>query len=373
MKRRKILFAARRYLPEIGGVELHIQQVIAELGSADEVTVVAEQDAPGLSESEKIGKTLIYRIPLPNYHTQKWSIWKWWVHHWRLIFEADIIHIHDVFFWFLPFRLFFFWKKFYITFHGYEGVGNPKVKQQFWHQLAEVCTEGNLCIGGFHQKWYGVSPTIVSFGAVDSAILDRQETSRVVKAKKMKNANKTEDFDQTDHYSLPSANTIQIVFVGRLAADTGILVYLAALGGLQKTHNVNLDIFGDGPDSLLVKKYIAEHDLSATMHGFVDQAEISWGKYQLAFVSRYLAILESFMAGVPVVAQYNVEIKRDYLELSPFKDWLITSATADEVEEATTWWLNGGNEANQKIWQAKAWASKQSWQQMTMNYQQLWQ
>ena len=52
-----------------------------------------------------------------------------------------------------------------MTFHGYEGFEAPNWKQIFWHKLAAWLTKGNICIGDFHKKWYGVKPDFVSYGA----------------------------------------------------------------------------------------------------------------------------------------------------------------------------------------------------------------
>lgn len=347
MKRDKILFLSRRYLPEIGGVELHLQQLIKTLGSDYQFTVVAEQDQADLLLTEKIGQVKVFRISLPKYQTNKFAIWWWWLRHLKLIWQADVIHIHDVYFWLLPYRFLFFWKKWTITFHGYEGTQNPNWKQKCWHQLAEIMTDGNLCIGGFHQVWYGVQPTAISFGAVGDIA--------IAKEKKAKN------------------QTSKLVFVGRLAEDTGILVYLEALRILCQRHTIECDVYGDGPDRLLAEELVKQYRLPVTFYGFVEPTEIHWGRYDLAFVSRYLAILESMMAKVPVVAQYNVPIKRDYLKLTPFSKWIEIGQTTNEIVTATENWLSGNEvEAAEKISTAHRWVTTQTWQKMAMTYQELW-
>ncbi|KKU93105.1 MAG: Glycosyltransferase, group 1 family protein [Candidatus Amesbacteria bacterium GW2011_GWC1_48_10] len=164
----KVLFMSRLYYPHIGGVEKHIEKISDILSKRHEITIVCEQHDPNLPEYEKKGRVKIYRIPLPDgvgEKAKKWWIWKWWLTNLRLIKQADIIHIHDVFFWFLPFRLPYRSKKVFITFHGYEGFNPPSVRKIFWHKLAEYLTRGNICIGDFHQKWYQVKPDFVSYGA----------------------------------------------------------------------------------------------------------------------------------------------------------------------------------------------------------------
>ncbi len=345
----KVVFLARRYLPDIGGVEVHIQKLVKALGPEYKVTVIAEQDNSELSLKDTIEGVNVLRIPLPNYQTNKWAIWFWWAKHLNLLFSADVIHIHDVFFWILPFRWLMFWKPVFMTFHGYEGTQNPTWKQIMWHQIAEVSTSGNLCIGGFHEKWYGVTPDEISFGAVEPMPEKKIEASFIFDKKVKK----------------------KICFVGRLAADTGILVYLEALRILQSKYSIELDIFGDGPEKKLAEEYVAKYDLHVSFHGFVDHEKIRWQKYDIAFVSRYLAILESFSAGVPVIAQYNVDIKRDYLELTPFKSWIITAHTTQQIVDGFETLLHIGNMEFTRS--AKEWADEQTWQEMAEKYLTLWQ
>ena len=151
----------RLYWPHVGGVEKHVEKICDILSKNHQIVIVCEKHDPKLPDFEKKRGVEIYRIG----ETGKFGIWKWWFQHLNLLRDADIIHIHDVFFWFLPFRLPFWSKKTFMTFHGYEGFEAPNWKQIFWHKLAAWLTKGNICIGDFHKKWYGVKPDFVSYGA----------------------------------------------------------------------------------------------------------------------------------------------------------------------------------------------------------------
>lgn len=153
---------ARLYLPHVGGVEKHLQNISQVLKSKYDISIVCYKHDSTLPDFEIIDNICVYRLP----SLDKYSVWFWFTKHLSLLKNADIIHIHDVFYWYLPFKLFFPVKKSFITFHGYEGADPPRWKQIFWHRLAELLTNGNICIGGFHQKWYGVKPTFISYGAV---------------------------------------------------------------------------------------------------------------------------------------------------------------------------------------------------------------
>lgn len=158
----KVLMMCRLYYPHVGGVEKHVEKICEVLGKKHEITIVCEKHDQKLANYEKYKGVRIYRIG----SLSKLGIWKWWLSHLDFLKNADVIHIHDVFFWFLPFRFWFWGKKVFMTFHGYEGADAPTWRQIFWHRLAAVLTQGNLCIGDFHKKWYGVKPDFVSYGAV---------------------------------------------------------------------------------------------------------------------------------------------------------------------------------------------------------------
>ena len=157
----KTLMMCRLYWPHVGGVEKHVEKICDILSKNHQIVIVCEKHDPKLPDFEKKRGVEIYRIG----ETGKFGIWKWWFQHLNLLRDADIIHIHDVFFWFLPFRLPFWFKKVFMTFHGYEGSEAPNLRQVFWHRLAAWLTRGNICIGDFHKKWYGVKPDFVSYGA----------------------------------------------------------------------------------------------------------------------------------------------------------------------------------------------------------------
>ncbi len=155
-----ILFLARLYWPHVGGVEKHLREISLRLGPrGHKIIIVTERHDNHLSEHEIVDGIEIYRMP----SGEKWQVWKWMIAHFYLLKWADVVHIHDVFYWYLPF---IWYKKSYITFHGYEGSDLPTSGQVFWHQLAAKLTRGNICIGDFHRKWYGVKPNFVSYGAI---------------------------------------------------------------------------------------------------------------------------------------------------------------------------------------------------------------
>src|SRR5437868_6675780 len=137
-----VLFLSRRFSPHLGGVEKHLKHLCVELQKNSpkplKIQVVTEQDQADLAEHEVIDGVEVFRIPLTDQKTNKKQLWSWWRAHQQLLQAADIVHIHDVFFWLLPFRFQYFFKPWFMTFHGYEPPGLPNWRQRSWHQLAEL-------------------------------------------------------------------------------------------------------------------------------------------------------------------------------------------------------------------------------------------
>lgn len=158
----KIVFLCRLYYPHVGGVEKHVEKISNILSRKHQIKIITQKYEMNQKDYEKRDGIEIYRLPMGN----KWVIWKWMKINKHLLKWADIIHVHDVYFWIFPYRLRNWKSKTYITFHGYEGNNAPNIKQVFWHKVNAWLTRGNICIGDFHKKWYHVNPNIVSYGAV---------------------------------------------------------------------------------------------------------------------------------------------------------------------------------------------------------------
>lgn len=153
----KILFLTRLFYPHVGGVEKHCLEVAKQLVErGHEVTVVTER----LLSSSKykvlsIKHIKICEIPIiQNGWQKKFQIWWWLWKNRNLIREADIIHAHDVGFWYFPFRFLYLQKPFYITFHGYEQY--PPTKGAILvRKISEKLARANICVGDYIPKWYG--------------------------------------------------------------------------------------------------------------------------------------------------------------------------------------------------------------------------
>lgn len=336
-----ILFLTRLYCPHIGGVERHVMKVSDGLiKKGHKVIIIAEQHSSGLKLHENISGLEIFRIPnLVQGKFKKFQIWRWLWDNRKLIKDSDVVHCHDVFFWYLPFRFLFPLKKIFTTFHGYEGYP-LRQKNILTHKISEKLSMGNICIGDFIEKWYGTKPNFVSYGGVEIQNSKLQISNKIKKE--------------------------SALFIGRLDQQTGIKTYVDAVKQIRKKiPNFQLKIIGDG-------KYRNEIEKDFAVVGFLKNSEKYLTKYNFAFVSRYLSILEAMAARKLVFAVYDNPLKEDYLRMAPFSKYIIIVSSVSELASKVIFYFNNLKIKEEMIESAYAWVRRLSWGEMINTYLKLW-
>jgi glycosyltransferase involved in cell wall biosynthesis len=336
----KILFLCRLYSPHIGGVEKHVAKISKNmLEDGNEITIITENYDKKLKNFEKINGVNVYRINTGREDSfRKFRIWKELFIIRKLIINADIVHCHDVFFWYLPFRFIYANKPVYTTFHGYESYPINK-KAVLIRKLSEKLSWGNICIGDFIQKWYGTTPGFVSYGAVDIP------KSNIQKVRNKKNT---------------------AVFIGRVDDQTGVLTYTKAVEILQKKiPNFEITIIGDGKYRRLVQEKF-------NVLGFQKQPEKYFPNFHFAFVSRYLSILEAFAAKKLVFAVYDNPVKEDYLKMAPFAKFLVIEKDPEKLAKKIIYYLEHDREVNRIIEEEFHYVKEQTWDKVVKIYYKLW-
>ncbi len=344
-----ILFLTRLFYPHIGGVEKHvfeISKILIEKGH--KVIVVAEKHQKNLKSKDKVHDIEIHRIPVgESMWFKKFSIWWWLWNHKQLIKNVNIIHCHDVFFWYLPFRFLFIRKPIYTTFHGYESYPISK-KAIIMHKVSEILSWGNICIGDYIKKWYGTKPTLVSYGGVDVEKFSPRGEAGKVQSSKFKVKEKSS------------------VFIGRLDEQTGILTYIEAIKLIRKKiPDFKFVVAGDG-------KYRKEVEKYTKVLGFKKNPERYFTKYHFAFVSRYLTILEALASRRLVFAIYNNPLKKDYLIHAPFANFIVVVENPRLLAKSVVYYLSHPQEEKEKVEKGYAWVKKQAWDNVTSLYLSLW-
>jgi glycosyltransferase involved in cell wall biosynthesis len=346
----KIVQLTPFYFPHIGGVEHHVEQLNAKLLKTKlqtSISVITLQHDAALPLIDSRKEVAVHRMPMADTNNKLIFKFSLWLQIWKLrqlLFEADVIQIHDIFWWLIPVLPFISRQKVFITFHGYEGNTLPKWNQIFWKRVAEKFTNGSIAIGEFQRKWYGIEPSYISYGAAESS------SSVKLRMTKKDKRQKTEDK--------------RLVFIGRLETDNGIMKYLEAVKELRGA-KLKLDIYGDGTLRDTAEEYVRKYKLPVKFYGFTEAAAKQLPNYDIAFVSRYLSIIEALGVGIPVIAQYNNELQLDYLQLAPFAKWITIAQDSKEMSESLR---------KNKVLasEAQAWAKKQTWEKVVEVYLILW-
>ncbi len=344
----KILFLTRLFWPHIGGVERHVEEISKGLVKNGHRVVIVTEDYTGkLSERDGYLGASIIRIKLSSRPKwmKKFQIWWWFLKNRSLINRSDIVHAHDVGFWYFPFRFLYPKKPFFVTFHGYEGAKTPAMKAFLIRKLTEVLVSGSICVGDFMKKWYKAKPNYVIYGGVS---LPKRKTSF------------PEEFKRA-------------IYIGRLNDDIGVLEYIRGLGLVKKEGlNISLDVFGDGPLMEKAKDLAKKLNVKSRFFGWVKNASRRIPDYDLAFASRFLAILEASVAKRPIFAHFNNEIKKDYLEMIPIADSLIIFSKPEELSIKLKKNLRDKANLRTKINRSYSWAKKQTWEKVVGTYLKLW-
>jgi glycosyltransferase involved in cell wall biosynthesis len=345
-----ILFFTRRFYPQIGGVETHVFEVSKRLVSFGHTVIVVceSEDKKDFQEREEYNGIVIYRIPISKRISEKkkkYIIWQWLRKQQLLLVHADIVHCHDVFYWYLPFRFIYPTKPVFTTFHGYEGYPVSK-KTIVIRKFSEKLSWGNICAGAFIEKWYGTKANFVTYGGTNSLLdpyLHENEKGR------SKNGQR-----------------IKIAFIGRLDKDTGIMVYLKALRELQKKKFLfSFIVYGDG-------KFRKQAEKIGKVYGFISDVEKKIQKVDIVFVSSYLSMLQSLAARKSVFAVYENPLKEDYLRMSPFAKFIIIGNDSERLSAKIIFYAHHQKIAQKMIDAGSSWAKEQTWKSVVDQYITLW-
>lgn len=163
----KVLFLTKLYYPHIGGVEKHVYEVGKRLKlNGKSVTVLTEKYDTNLRNEEISEGIKIVRFSYPKVKFfGLLYIWFWLFRNRNLIQKSDIVHCHDIFIWYFPFRFLYPNKPVYTTFHGWEGIYPIPRKYIFLKKLAARLSRGNICVGHYIEKYYGIKADKVVYGA----------------------------------------------------------------------------------------------------------------------------------------------------------------------------------------------------------------
>jgi len=321
--------------PSVGGVETHVRRVsecLAARGHA--VTVLTHSDRPG---EERLGLLTIQRLLMAN----PWQAWRQARPH---LAAAGIVHCHDAYSylhfclpsWLLPPR-----RPTFITFHGYEAYPIPQEairKRRFVRRRVKDA----LCAGDFICRWYDTACFDVTYGGVDPVA----------------------------HPPPPPRNR-SAVFLGRLAEDTSLMMYLEALAILRQDYaiTVPLVVVGEGPVRVLAQRYADAQKLQVRFLGTLPDPSPAFANADFAFVSGYLAIWQALAMKRLVFAVYDNDLKHDYLRSFPDSSQVLATApNAESLADLLAAYLANPTLGEEQRLRGAALAAEHTWDRVADLY-----
>jgi glycosyltransferase involved in cell wall biosynthesis len=329
----KILFFSRLYYPHVGGVEKHVYKLSKELTkSGYEITILTTNYNNRLPSSEETDSIKIIRFKQPNIrYLGLLYTWYWLIKNIGILREYDIIHIHDVFIWYLPIKLLIPQKRVFMTFHGQWGQYPIRLIDRIQKKIAEKLSNGNICIGKYISVNYHIKADAISYGAVELPV------NRV---KKIKN---------------------KILYVGRLDKE---LTLSKLFKMLDKLKNYTIDFVGGGEMEELCSNY-------GKVYGFTDPNPF-YDRSKYVYASGYLTILEALAYKCLVFVSYKTPLQRDYYQLSPFKDFIVCDENPVKLVSKFNELANNSKKADKLITDGYNWVKGQTWEKIMSNYIALW-
>lgn len=345
----KIVHLAPYYAPHGGGVESHLIGLNKELiDRGYQVSVITTQHDPQLPRVEQLAAVTVYRLPvgeppatLLNKFSYKLKVWTEIAKLWKIVHEADIIQVHDVYWWLLP-LLPFIMPKTFIIFHGWEGVypipWQNKLQRWVWSKLA-VRT---IHVGTYLQHFYWDKPNRIVWGALDKRFV----TTPIVPRKK--------------------SSIITITYIGRLVAENELAKYIALARELKK-RNVKFELtwIGDGPYKNECAKVGKTPGFVSDVLSYLDQADLVWA-------TSYLSTMQAQARGKVVCGLYSHPLKAATMTMFPtIKDMLVNESVS-EMADLLTQLSENPELLTEYGLQARQWAITQTWQTVADEYEKLW-
>lgn len=299
MEKKAILQIARLYSPHIGGVEKHVEALSSVmLQHGVDVSLITEKYESSLPSHEVVKGVSVYRISYPKIKIIGiLCLWLKIMFHFRLILRSNLIQIHDVYIWYLPFRLLFFWKKCFFTIHGWEGRYPVSKISLLQKKLANKLSSSTLLIGSYLRVLYGINAKHVIFGFVENLGVE----SGLLKKK-------------------------TITFLGRLERDTGIELFLEYLKNYRIVEKYEVVFCGDGSYASQCKKY-------GKVTGFVDPKKyLAVSEYLIA--SGYLSVFEGMKFKCKVLVLATSDVRKLIFRGVPFKRYISVCSNTNEIDHS---------------------------------------
>jgi glycosyltransferase involved in cell wall biosynthesis len=327
-----IVQITRLYSPHIGGVEKvvnHLSKKLVRMGH--DVSIITSKYRDSLQSYSTEDGVNIFRInSIPIRFIGLVAIWIQIARISNQIRSADIIHIHDVFLWYIPFRILFPFKKVFITFHGWEGT-HITFNSLMQKKLASLLSNKTMVVGEYLTKIYGIKSQYVSYGATERISLNKKK--------------------------LPDT----ILYLGRLDRSTDLPFLLKFLKKIPKSYKI---IFcGDG-------ELRSDCEKIGKVTGFTDPVPYI-KRSNIVFAGGYLSVLESLVCKCETVVICVGSIRKMAFKSTPFSKY-IHIVTNEASLSSTLRKLISSKAISEKAKKGYNVARFYSWDKLANDYLKFW-
>lgn len=355
----KIIHLAPYYEPHLGGVETHVRELNKYLlKDGHEVTVFCEEHDKNLPNEEIISGVRVIRMPSLSFKSRflffgflnkfyyKLKVWTWIARQGQLLVAADIIHIHDVFWWIWPIYPFVYFKTF-LTFHGWEGKYPISILAKIHRYYNAMSAKKTIHVGEFIQHFYWDKPAVVIFGGAKEALLKEQL-----------------ELPNSSH-ELYISEKSRLVFIGRLEEVNELKKTLAFFRLMKEKYpKIKITFVGDG-------SWRKECEELGLVTGFVKNVDSYIRMADLVCANSYLSILDSQALGKLVCAFYSNPVKESYLKTFIGAKYMFIETEPSEMLQ------NFEKITNKQVVvvakKIKDFIQQQSWKNVATVYKKLWE
>ncbi len=356
-KTKTILHVTKYFSPHLGGVETHVHQVVAETLAAlvasnkrkikTEIIILTLNFPTSAPPIEMFDGYKVIRLPLQNDCSKK-EMWRLIWQQRQLFIKADLIHVHDVFWWLLPIWP-LTWQKIVTTFHGWEGQWPIPWKNKLQRWLYALMSRATVHVGSYIGKYYWDKPNLVIYGGISRKL---KETSQ----------NKVGNIKLSN----PKTSDLRIAFLGRLVKENNLAGYIKLLAELQK-RNIDFSVtwIGDGGYKKQCCKYGTVTGMVNDIDKFLDQAD--W-----VMTNSYLSMMQAQLQGKIVLSLADTEIKQAYLDCYPGRAFLLYSKKYLDMANQIIELRNNQQKMINLANAGRRFARQQTWQKVAQAYLEIY-
>lgn len=337
----KVLIATGIYPPDLGGPATMLKDLVRSLGQRGfEVKVLTYADKA--SRGPQSEKETVYRV-YRSFWQYPWFFWKMW----EMSSWADVVYVTDIY----SVGLFAYWlkkmtdKKYIIRFAGdsaWETAAGRGWTDDYISDFIEKKYDERIEILKHRRKkvLMGADKVI----AVSNFMSGLAKKIGVLSSKISVVYNAIDFFTDQAKWQKPDNKTL--VFAGRLVPWKGVAMLIQCVADLRKKHpEIKLEILGDGPQEIFLKKMVDELDVAShvSFRGRVSEEESHQIFAQSAvfvlntnYEGLSHSILNAWRVGVPIIttmAGGNVELIKNKENglVAPYNDKVAWVLAIDQI------------------------------------------